>query len=210
MKKLLSICLGVIILLCACGQDNDKSSNNDKDNKEHDTFNTQKDTHKEPKTDPNYEVTEKDKQLLKNKLDDSTNAFGKIINIDTRWIDPEYYDPYNDKGETEKDDRQGEDPLVIEKGLNDDAFIIYSGKNLDLFVNNSRQEVYSIKKIYDNSFEAVVAKRKRLDDETPAILKNSKITVTYIDDDTIKVKKDNYPEEILHSLRNHSEDPVSY
>ncbi|MFT2141301.1 hypothetical protein [Staphylococcus sp. GDY8P145P] len=219
MKKLLSICLGVIILLCACGSD----SKNDEKSKENNTSNSQqekknnsesnskvssidKELEKELQEnenkvdasseddedeefnkfeyDLNYVVSKKEEEQLEKLLYKDTNAYGKITDIDHIW-------------QYGQEDRHDQTFTI------DGQSIIYDGKNKDLF-KDKESEMYQVKKIDDHSVEGVIAKtpESKLHEVSNPVLKNSKLIITYIDHNTIKIKKDDYPEETLHASIN--------
>ncbi|WP_239739929.1 hypothetical protein [Mammaliicoccus sp. P-M59] len=219
MKKLLSICLGLIILLAACGSD----SKNDEKSKENNTSNSQqekknnsesnskvssidKELEKELQEnenkvdasseddedeefnkfeyDLNYVVSKKEKDQLEKLLYKDTNAYGKITDIDHIW-------------QYGQEDRHDQTFTI------DGQSIIYDGKNKDLY-KDKESEMYQVKKIDDHSVEGVIAKtpESKLHEVSNPVLKNSKLIITYIDDNTIKIKKDDYPEETLHASIN--------
>ncbi|MFI3378554.1 hypothetical protein [Mammaliicoccus sciuri] len=219
MKKLLSICLGLIILLAACGSD----SKSDEKSKENNTSNSQqekknnsesnskvssidKELEKELQEnenkvdssseddedeefnkfeyDLNYVVSKKEEEQLEKLLYKDTNAYGKITDIDHIW-------------QYGQEDRHDQTFTI------DGQSIIYDGKNKDLF-KDKESEMYQVKKIDDHSVEGVIAKtpESKLHEVSNPVLKNSKLIITYIDDNTIKIKKDDYPEETLHASIN--------
>ncbi|MBF9297427.1 hypothetical protein [Mammaliicoccus sciuri] len=219
MKKLLSICLGLIILLAACGSD----SKSDEKSKENNTSNSQqekknnsesnskvssidKELEKElqenenkvdsPSEDDedeefnkfeydlNYVVSKKEEEQLEKLLYKDTNAYGKITDIDHIW-------------QYGQEDRHDQTFTI------DGQSIIYDGKNKDLY-KDKESEMYQVKKIDDHSVEGVIAKtpESKLHEVSNPVLKNSKLIITYIDDNTIKIKKDDYPEETLHASIN--------
>lgn len=219
MKKLLSICLGVIILLCACGSDSksdEKSKENNASNSQHEKKNNSESNSKvssidkelekelqenENKVDAsseddedeefnkfeydlNYVVSMKEKDQLEKLLYKDTNAYGKITDIDHIW-------------QYGQEDRHDQTFTI------DGQSIIYDGKNKDLF-KDKESEMYQVKKIDDHSVEGVIAKtpESKLHEVSNPVLKNSKLIITYIDDNTIKIKKDDYPEETLHASIN--------
>ncbi|RTX73223.1 hypothetical protein CD117_06110 [Mammaliicoccus sciuri] len=219
MKKLLSICLGLIILLAACGSDSksdEKSKENNASNSQHEKKNNSESNSKvssidkelekelqenENKVDAsseddedeefnkfeydlNYVVSMKEKDQLEKLLYKDTNAYGKITDIDHIW-------------QYGQEDRHDQTFTI------DGQSIIYDGKNKDLF-KDKESEMYQVKKIDDHSVEGVIAKtpESKLHEVSNPVLKNSKLIITYIDDNTIKIKKDDYPEETLHASIN--------
>lgn len=226
MKKLLSICLGLIILLAACGSDSkndEKSKENNTSNSQHEKKNNSESNSKvssldeeyekewhESNTvdssseddedvdededlykheyDKNYVVSKKEEEQLEKLLYKSTNAYGKITEIDHIW-------------------QYGEEDRHYPTFVIDGQSIMFDGHNKDLFEDES-SEGYQIKKIDDQSIEAVIAKtpKSQLHEVSDPVLKNSKMIITYIDDNTIKIKKDDYPEETLHASINNYEE----
>lgn len=219
MKKLLSICLGLIILLAACGSDSKsdvKSKENNTSNSQHEKKNNSNSKSKvssmdkelekelqenENKVDSsseddedeefnkfeydlNYVVSKKEEDQLEKLLYKDTNAYGKITDIDHIW-------------QYGQEDRHDQTFTI------DGQSIIYDGKNKDLFKDKD-SEMYQVKKIDDHSVEGVIAKtpESKLHEVSNPVLKNSKLIITYIDDNTIKIKKDDYPEETLHASIN--------
>ncbi|PTJ65652.1 hypothetical protein [Mammaliicoccus sciuri] len=224
MKKLLSICLGVIILLAACGSD----SKSDEKSKENNTSNSQQEKKNNSESnskvnsideeyekewqeantvdssseddedvdedlykheyDQNYVVSKKEEEQLKKLLYKSTNAYGKITEIDHIW-------------------QYGEEDRHYPTFVIDGQSIMYDGHNKNLFEDES-SEGYQIKKIDDQSIEAVIAKtpKSQLNEVSDPVLKNSKMIITYIDDNTIKIKKDDFPAETLHASINNYEE----
>lgn len=220
MKKLLSICLGVIILLAACGSD----SKSDEKSKENNTSNSQQEKKNNSESnskvssideeyekewqeantvdssseddedlykheyDQNYVVSKKEEDQLKKLLYKSTNAYGKITEIDHIW-------------------QYGEEDRHYPTFVIDGQSIMYDGHNKNLFEDES-SEGYQIKKIDDQSIEAVIAKtpKSQLNEVSDPVLKNSKMIITYIDDNTIKIKKDDFPAETLHASINNYEE----
>lgn len=219
MKKLLSICLGLIILLAACGSDSisdEKSKENNTSNSQHEKKNNSNSKSKvssmdkelekelqenENKVDSsseddedeefnkfeydlNYVVSKKEEEQLEKLLYKDTNAYGKITDIDHIW-------------QYGQEDRHDQTFTI------DGQSIIYDGKNKDLFKDKD-SEMYQVKKIDDHSVEGVIAKtpESKLHEVSNPVLKNSKLIITYIDDNTIKIKKDDYPEETLHASIN--------
>ncbi|PCM41102.1 hypothetical protein MUA27_00510 [Mammaliicoccus sciuri] len=225
MKKLLSICLGVIILLAACGSDSksdEKSKESNASNSQHEKKNNTESNSKVSSIDEEYEkekqenaneldssseddedkdedlykyeydqnyvVSKKEEEQLKKLLYKSTNAYGKITDIDHIW-------------------QYGEEDRHYPTFVIDGQSIMFDGHNKDLFEDES-SEGYQIKKIDDQSIEAIIAKtpKSQLHEVSDPVLKNSKIIITYIDDNTIKIKKDDYPEETLHASINNYEE----
>lgn len=219
MKKILSICLGLIILLAACGSDSksdEKSKENNTSNSQHEKKNNSNSKSKvssmdkelekelqenENKVDSsseddedeefnkfeydlNYVVSKKEEDQLEKLLYKDTNAYGKITDIDHIW-------------QYGQEDRHDQTFTI------DGQSIIYDGKNKDLFKDKD-SEMYQVKKIDDHSVEGVIAKtpESKLHEVSNPVLKNSKLIITYIDDNTIKIKKDDYPEETLHASIN--------
>lgn len=218
MKKLLSICLGVIILLAACGSDSkndEKSKENNTSNSQHEKKNNsesnskvssideevEKEWHESNTVDSsseddedeefnkfeydlNYVASKKEEDQLEKLLYKDTNAYGKITDIDHIW-------------QYGQEDRHDQTFTI------DGQSIIYDGKNKDLFKDKD-SEMYQVKKIDDHSVEGVIAKtpESKLHEVSNPVLKNSKLIITYIDDNTIKIKKDDYPEETLHASIN--------
>ncbi|MEB7051680.1 hypothetical protein [Mammaliicoccus sciuri] len=131
-----------------------------------------------------YVVSKKEKEQLEKLLYKDTNAYGKITDIDHIW-------------QYGQEDRHDQTFTI------DGQSIIYDGKNKDLFKDKG-SEMYQIKKIDDYSVEGVIAKtpESKLHEVSNPVLKNSKMIITYIDDNIIKSKKDDYPEETLHASIN--------